>query len=415
MDEATGGALAVDIAVARVLELARRRERTIEVVDLADAPGRVLAHDIVAGHDLPPFANSAMDGFAVRGADLVVGGETRLRIVGTRYAGDAETAAIAEGECLRITTGAPLPRGADTVVIKERVRIKGDDLVVPHGEKTGANVRQAGEDYARGEHALAAGERIGAGRLGVLASLGLARVEVARRPRIAVLTTGDELVAPGERLGHAQIHNSNGYSLAALATEAGAQPLDPARPFRHVRDDEAGLRKALLAAAAEADVIVTSGGVSAGEKDLLPALVRELGEIVFWKVRMRPGMPVLCGTIGGTPIMGLPGNPVSSIATFLLFVRPLLHVLQGCRVVEVARLSAHLLTSISKRHDRAEFMRARLEPQGDGTLAVRVLPKQGSGMLRGVAEADALVVVPEDVHEIEAGSVVEVIPLPARY
>lgn len=409
------GALAVDAALARVLALAATRRLAAESIELHAARGRVLAHDIVAGHDLPPFANSAMDGFAVRAADLVDGAATRLRIAGTRYAGDGETASIGIGECVRITTGAPLPEGADTVVIKERVLIEGDVLVVPAGETRGANVRRAGEDCARGERALAAGEAIGAAALGVLASLGQAQVEVVRRPRVAVLTTGDELVMPGERLGHAQIHNSNGYTLAALAIEAGAQPLDAPTPFRHVRDDEASLREALRAAAGEADLIVSSGGVSAGEKDLLPALVAELGTIAFWKVRMRPGMPVLCGEVDGTPVLGLPGNPVSTMATFLVFVRPLLRAMQGMAEASAPRLHARLLAPLGKRHDRAEFMRAQLVHSTDGVLGVRVLPKQGSGMLRGMAEADALVVVPDDVHALDAGAVVETIALPAGY
>ena len=408
-------ALAVDEAVARVLALAAARRLPSERVELHEARGRVLAHDVIAAHDLPPFANSAMDGFAVRGADLSSDAATRLRIVGTRFAGDGEAAMIAAGECLRITTGAPLPGGADTVVIKERVQVDGDMLVVPGGEKAGANVRQAGEDLARGARALAAGEAIGAVRLGVLASLGMTGVDVVRRPRVAVLTTGDELVMPGAPLGHAQIHNSNGFSLAALAIEAGARPLDAPLPFRHVRDDEASLRAALRAAAAEADVIVTSGGVSAGEKDLLPALVAELGAIVFWKVRMRPGMPVLCGTIAGTPLIGLPGNPVSGIATFLLFVRPLLRAMQGITEPATPCLHAHLAHPLAKRHARREFMRARLQPRADGSLAVAVLPKQGSGMLGAMAGADALVVVPEDARELAAGTLVEVMPLPSGY
>ncbi len=415
MADATTGLLAVETALARVLEMAAARRLPPESVELHAARGRVLARDVMAGHDLPPFANSAMDGFAIMAADLAADVPTRLRIVGTRYAGDGEIAAIGSGECLRITTGAPLPRGADTVVIKERVQVDGDVLVVPAGEVPGANVRRAGEDYARGERVLAAGDVIGASRLGVLASLGLARVEVMRRPRIAVLTTGDELVAPGVRLGHGQIHDSNGYALAALAEEAGALPLDVPTPFRHVPDDEASLREALRGAAREADVIVSSGGVSAGEKDLLPALVGELGTIAFWKVRMRPGMPVLCGMIAGTPIIGLPGNPVSSIATFLLFVRPLLRAMQGIAEAVTPRVHARLLAPLVKRHDRTEFMRARLEPSADGSLGVRVLAKQGSGMLRGIAEADALVVVPDDARALEAGAVVETIVLPAGY
>ena len=377
--------------------------------------GRVLAVDVVAAHDLPPFANSAMDGFALRGADLPRAGERRLRIVGTHFAGDAPAASVAAGECVRITTGAPLPHGADSVVIKERVRVEDDELVVGSGERAGANVRAAGEDYAAGEIALRAGQRIGAARVGVLASLGHADVRVAARPRVAVLTTGDELVAPGTALGAAQIHNSNGYSLAALIAEAGAVNVDRVPPFRHLRDDARAVREGLLAAAEVADVIVSSGGVSAGEKDLLPGLVAELGRLHFWKVRMRPGMPFLFGQIGKTLVFGLPGNPVSSIATFLAFVRPALAAMQGADDAREIRLHARLAAPIMKRHERTEFLRARRESRDDGSLWVTALAKQGSGMLRGVVEADALIVVPAHVRELGVGAVVEVLPLPAAY
>lgn len=410
---ATG--ISVDEAVAAILSLGAAYRMPVERVPLHEAHGRYLAVDVSALIDLPPFANSAMDGFAVCAADVAATGYTRLRIAGTRFAGDTAPARIVSGECLRITTGAPLPDGADAVVIKERVSVADDTLVVPAGVIAGANVRRAGEDYARGERALSAGERLGAGRLGVLASLGLAEVEVAVRPRVAVLATGDELVAAGAPLGHGQIHNSNGYSLAALALAGGAVNIDTTPPFRHVRDDADGLREALLVACARADVVITSGGVSAGERDLLPDLLAELGHVHFWKVRMRPGMPVLCGSIDGCVLLGLPGNPVSGIATFLAFVQPLLRAMQGANDAVPPRLHARLGAAIGKRHDRTEFLRARLESRADGSLWVHALARQGSGMLRGIVDADALLVMPESAHELAAESVVEVIPLPTGY
>ncbi len=407
--------VSVEEALARVLDLAAARRLPDESIDLTEAAGRVLAKDVVATHDLPPFANSAMDGFALRGIDLPASGERRLRIVGARFAGDAAAASVGESECLRITTGAPLPCGADSVVIKERVRVEGDELVVGVGHATGANVRAAGEDYAAGELALRAGQRIGAGRIGVLASLGMSHVSVAARPRVIVLTTGDELVPPGNALGRAQIHNSNGYSLAAMVAEAGASNLDRDPPFRHLRDERDALRDGLLEAASRADVIVTSGGVSAGELDLLPGLLAELGHVHFWKVRMRPGMPVLCGAIGTTLVFGLPGNPVSGIATFLAFVRPALRTMQGADDAPGLRMHARLAAPIDKQHERTEYVRARREPRADGSLWVNALAKQGSGMLRGIVEADCLIVVPASVRRLDSGTLVEVVPLPEGY
>jgi molybdopterin molybdotransferase len=409
--------LSVAEAQRRVIELCAARRLPHERVGLRDASTRVLAGDVIANGDLPPFANSAMDGFALRGGDLPESGERRFRIVGTRLAGNSAAASIGPSECLRITTGAPMPAGADTVVIKERVRVEGDELIVAAGELAGANMRPAGEDYRRGEIALRAGQRITPARLGVLASLGLAEAVVARRPRVAVMTTGDELVMPGSACGPAQIYNSNGYSLSALLAQAGGELCcfdtdGSERSFRHLRDDPAVLRAALLDAALDADVIVTSGGVSAGEADFLPGLLAEIGRVHFWKVRMRPGMPILCGEIGNTLVFGLPGNPVSSIATFLALVRPALAALQGAEDALPHVVHACLAAPIRKRHDRTEFQRARSESREDGSLWVTALAKQGSGMLRGVVEANALIVVPESVRELDVAAVVQVMPLP---
>lgn len=403
----------ISVSKARECVIAVARSRTLghERVALEQACGRILGEDIVAGHDLPPFANSAMDGFALSAADLPQQGDRNLRIVGTRLAGDPGPNRIAAGECLRITTGAPLPFGADTVVIKERVRVEGDSLIVGDDNIARANVRPAGEDYRRGEIALRAGSRISPAGLAVLASLGHAQVQVSRRPRVAILTTGNELVMPGEPLGDAQIHNSNGFGFAALVARSGASNLDSAPPFRHVRDERASLREQLLAAASEADLIISSGGVSAGEADFLPEILADIGRVHFWKVSMRPGMPVLCAEIGNTLVFALPGNPVSGMATYLNFVEPALALLQGASEfmprVQHARLAAPLL----KRHDRTEFMRATIESRSDGSLWATPLAKQGSGMLRGMVDADALLIVLQEVRELTAGDVVEIMPI----
>jgi len=400
--------LTVEAAQRYVLELCAVRRLPAEAVLLERALDRVLADDLIALYDLPPFANSAMDGYALRGDELPQHGERRLRIGGSVLAGASAAPICRPSECIRITTGAPLPDGADTVVIKENVRVEGDSIVVAAGEQAGANVRPAGEDYAAGDRAVSAGDRLTPARLGVLASCGQTHARVARRPRVALFVTGDELVPPGRPLGFGQIHDSNRYSLGALLREAGIEP----EIVLHLRDDPGALRAALREAGARCDVIVSSGGVSAGEADFLPGLVGELGKVHFWKVRMKPGMPVLCGEIGNAMVFALPGNPVSTIATFLALVRPALLALQGACKTGPRAWKARLANAIVKKHDRAEFLRARFEARDDGALWATALRKQGSGMLRGVADADALIFIPEDARELAAGSVVQLLPLP---
>ena len=402
--------LAVDEARRRVVELCAQRRVRVDGVPLDRALGRVLAVDVVAPHAIPPFANSAMDGYALRGADLPNDGEKRFRLRGVMLAGASESLDVGAGECVRITTGAPMPHGADTVVIKEHARVDGDTIIVPAGERAGANVRAPGEDFAEGDIAARAGEILTAARLGVLASCGETSVRVSRRPRVALLVTGDELVPPGERLGFGQIHDSNRYSIGGLLEGVGIVP----EPVAHVRDDRDALRDALLAAASTCDVVITSGGVSAGEADHLPGLVGETGGIHFWKVRMKPGMPFLCGEIGKALVFALPGNPVSSLATFLTLVQPGLLAMQGADA-SPPRWRAQLAAPIRKKHERTEFLRARLESAVDGRLLATALTQQGSGMQRGMAEANALIVMPEKVHALGAGDVVDLVPLPGLW
>lgn len=377
----------------------------VETVPLAQARRRVLAEDVRAPYPLPPFANSAMDGFALRGADLPASGERVFALVGEVLAGARSAPAVVAGQCVRITTGAPLPPGADSVVIKENVRVDGDSVVVKAGEAVGANVRAAGEDYATGDRALARGTRLGAAELAVLAALGNARVAVRRVPRTVVIATGDELVAPDQPLGFGQIHESNGTLLAALAAESDAHVI----ATHHVRDDPAALRQVLLEAAAEADLIVTSGGVSAGEADHLPAVLASLGEIHFHKVRLKPGMPLLFGQIGACLHFGLPGNPVASAVTFRVFVRLALRAMAG---VATASVPAHarLSTPLHKRHARAEFARCALRTDDTGVQWATPHASQGSAMLRGLVEAGALVLLPEGPREFAKGDVVTLWP-----
>jgi molybdopterin molybdotransferase len=398
--------LTVDAARAQVRALRAAWPVRVERVDLQRALGRVLAADLVVPHDLPPFANSAMDGYALRGSELPAHHERAFRVAGHVLAGADSAPSFDAGECVRITTGAPLPYGADTVVIKENVRLEGDAIVVAAGERAGANLRPAGEDYRAGDVALRAGDRLTPSRLGVLAACGIAHVDIAALPRVALFVTGDELVAPDCPLGFGQIHDSNRYSLGGLLRELGIEP----EPCMHLRDDPQSLRLALRDAATRCDVVISSGGVSAGEADFLPALVAELGRIHFWKVRMKPGMPVLCGEIDNALVFALPGNPVSTIATFMTLVRPALLALQGASD-EGRTWRARLTLPVAKRHDRTEYLRARIEARADGTLWAQPLPQQGSAMLRGIAAADVLIVVPEHAGELAAGTIVEVLPL----
>ena len=399
--------LSVDAARTFIVEIAARQRQPQETVTLEKALGRILARDVVVPFDIPGFANSAMDGFAVRGTDLPESQEKAFRLIGEIFAGGSEAPEVTADTCVRITTGAPIPRGADTVVMKENTRIDGDCVFILPGTAAGANVRPAGEDYSAGDEALAAGMRLTPARLGALASFGFDSVEVARRPRAVLLTTGDELIQPGMKLGFGQIHDSNRYSLGAMLEQAGIVLLRHQR----LRDDPDALREALKKAGEDADLVISSGGVSAGEADYLPRLVADVGAVHFWKVRIKPGMPFLCGQVGKALVCALPGNPVSGIAIFLTLVQPALDAMMGAGDTGI-RLHARLAHALHKRHSRAEFLRARLECDTSGVLWASSLRQQGSGMLRGFAEADALIVVPEAVERYAIGAVVEVLPLP---
>ncbi|MBS0382646.1 MAG: molybdopterin molybdotransferase MoeA [Proteobacteria bacterium] len=397
--------IGLEQALEIVAKCAAQHRLPIETLTLANAHGRVLAGDVRAPHALPPFRNSAMDGYALRGADLPTHGERVFELVDEVFAGAPTVPQTGTGQCVRITTGAPIPPGADTVVIKENVSVDGGRITVSAGEKPGANVRAAGEDYAEGDLALAAGTPLGPAQLAVLAALGIAQVAVRRQPRVAVIATGNELVPAGYPLGFGQIHESNAIMLEAQARTAGARVI--AR--NQVRDDPAALRDAVLAAAAEADIVVTSGGVSAGEADHLPGVLRGIGEVRFYKVKLKPGMPTLFGEIGACLYFGLPGNPVASAVTFRVFVEFALRTLQGVGVLPKPS-RARLAAPLHKKHPRAEFARCSLHTDAEGVQWATLHAKQGSGMLRGLAETDALALLPEGVREFAAGDVVMLWP-----
>jgi molybdopterin molybdotransferase len=399
--------LGVDEARERVRAVAVGHRAPIEHVALEDCIGRILAENIRAPFDVPGYVNSAMDGFAVRGADLSSDSETRLRLSGEILAGGTQIPRVEAGACVRITTGAPVPPGADTVVMKENTRIDGDGIVIAPGTPHGANVRPAGEDYAKGDAALSRGDVLNPSRIAVLASFGLTHAQLAAQPSAILFTTGDELIEPGRERAYGQVYDSNRHSIGGLIQQNGAKLLRHER----LRDDPPALVAALKRAGEQADIIISSGGVSAGEADFLPDIVAEIGKVYFWKVRIKPGMPFLFGQIGKSLLFALPGNPVSGIATFLTLVRPAIAAMTGARDPWLA-LSARLAVTIAKRHGRTEFLRARLACNTDGQLVATPLLKQGSGMLRGAADADALIVVPEETCALNAGDIVKLLPMP---
>jgi molybdopterin molybdotransferase len=387
-------------------DIAGKRRMPVQQMALSDALGCVLAEDLVARHALPGFANSAMDGFALRHEDLLASDATPLRLVGERFAGRTLDLAIGPGECARITTGAALPNGADTVLIKEDARLDGELVTAPPGLRRGAHVRQAGEDVAAGEVVLTRGQVMAPARVSLAAALGYAQLPVHRRPTVAVFTTGDELRPPGQPLQPGEIHDSNRSLLQGLLADCGIEAVGwPILP-----DDPERIAAALRDAATAFDLVLTCGGVSAGEKDHVPDLLQREGRVHFWRVRIKPGMPVLFGELGQALFLGLPGNPVSVLATFLGLGRELLDALQG-RAEPRPRLHARLATALDKPHPRLEFQRGRLACAVDGVLRVEADPATGSHRLRAAAAANCLLVLPEGPQSLPAGASVEVIPL----
>lgn len=391
-------------ALAIVRQVAGTRRLQSERTAIRRVDGRILAQDLIAPIASPAFDNSRMDGFALRHADLDPAGDVSLRIAGAQFAGPALDLVLQSGECVRITTGAPIPRNADTVVIKENVREREGWIMVPAGIEVGADIRRAGEDVQAGDKVIEAGSLLSPARISLAATLGVAELAVSRRPTVAVFTTGDELVEPGLTLGPGQIYNSNRELLMGLLRAEGLEPVAwPTLP-----DDPSRIETALRDAASAFDLVITCGGVSVGEKDHLPALLETHGTIHFCKVKMKPGMPVLFGEMDQALLLGLPGNPVSVLATFLTLGRELLEGLQG-RAEPRARRFARLSAPWSKSHQRLEFLRGRLEYGEDAVLRVLPNPADASHRLRGAAESDALVVLAEGPRDYEADDIVEII------
>jgi molybdopterin molybdotransferase len=380
----------------------------IEEVHLRVALGRVLARDIVAGLDLPPFDNSAVDGFAVRRCDLADAGETRLAIVDRVTAGAAAARPLADGEAIRIFTGAPMPPGADTVFMQEDCRLDGNAVVVPPGLTLGANRRLAGEDIRKGAVALPAGRRLAARDLALAAAVGATMLPVRRRIRVALFSTGDEVVEPGAPLGASSIYDANRYLLAGLLQTFGADVTD----LGILADAPEKLGPALIAAAAGHDLVLTSGGVSTGEADHVRAAVEAIGKLVFWRVAIKPGRPVAMGVIpGATPgtgaaFAGLPGNPAAVFVTFVRVVRPLLMRLAGATASPLAPLPVRAAFAYRKKSGRREYVRVSLRTATDGAIEAIKYAQEGAGVITSLTETAGLVELPEDATTVEPGSTV---------
>jgi molybdopterin molybdotransferase len=379
-----------------------------ETVALRDALGRVLAEDIVAPVNIPPFDNSAVDGYAVRAEDLSGAGETRLTIVDRVTAGRAATHGLKAGDAIRIFTGAPMPAGADTVFMQEDCRVDGDAVMVPPGLKRGANRRLAGEDVRQGAVALPAGRRLAVQHVALVAALGITGLSVRRRVRVALFSTGDEIVEPGSKLPGAALYDSNRYLLAGLISRLGAEVTD----LGILSDDQDVLARAISKAAEDHDLVLTSGGVSTGEADHVRSAVESIGRIVFWRVAIKPGRPVAMGVVpslksgDGAAFVGLPGNPVAVFVTFVRVVRPLLLRLAGALPEPLIAMPARAAFSYKKRKGRREYVRVALRPAADGAIEAFKHAQDGAGVITSLTETDGLAELTEDVTNIEPGATI---------
>jgi molybdopterin molybdotransferase len=383
------------------------RVTAIESIALRSSLGRVLARDIVSAIDVPAHDNSAMDGYALRGADLHANGDTVLRVAGTGFAGQNFSGTVAAGHCVRIMTGAVMPDGLDTVVPQEFTKSEGESVRMPANiVRTGDNRRLRGEDLARGSSALRAGRLLRPADLGLLASLGQAEVPVFRKLRVAFFSTGDELRSIGEPLPAGCVYDSNRYTIWGMLQRLGCEVID----LGVVRDDPAALRAAFKEAAASADAVITSGGVSVGEADHTKKIMAELGDVLFWRIAMRPGRPMAIGRINNAILFGLPGNPVAVMVTFYAFVRDALRAMSGMSEATPPLLRAACSTPLRKKPGRTEYQRGIVTRGAEGRWQVAITGSQGSGILSSMSTANGMVVLHHEQGNVDAGDEVDVIP-----
>ncbi len=378
----------------------------VETVPVIDALGRVLAEDLVSPINVPPHDNSAMDGYAFDGGQLHPDASLELQVVGTALAGKAWQGAVRPGQCVKIMTGAIMPAGLDTVVPQEFTRTAtGGRVEIPPGIlQRGDNRRLAGEDLAQGRPALQKGELLSPAACGLAASLGIETLRVARRLRVAYFSTGDEILSLGEAPREGAVYDSNRYTVRGLLARLGCEIID----LGVVRDEPALLERAFTQAAAQADAIITSGGVSVGEADFTKAMMKQLGDVAFWKIAMRPGRPMAVGRIGSSVLFGLPGNPVAVMVTFLAFVRPALLRMMGARTRPPVLLKARSQEPLRKKPGRTEYQRGIVSTAPDGSLHVATTGNQGSGVLSSMVQANGLIVLHHAQGSVAVGDEVDV-------
>ena len=376
-----------------------------ESLDLFQSLGRVLAQDLVSPISVPAHDNSAMDGYAFRGATLSPDQVLKLKVVGTTLAGLAWRGDLGPGDCVKIMTGAVMPDGLDTVAPQELVTLQGEYISIPPGIlRLGDNRRFKGEDIAKGHVALLKGERISPAALGLVASLGIKQVPVYRRLKVAYFSTGDEILSLGEPPREGAVYDSNRYTVFGMLTKLGCEVID----LGVIRDEPALLEAAFADAAGRCDAIITSGGVSVGEADFTKAMMKKLGDVEFWKIAMRPGRPMAVGRIGSALLFGLPGNPVAVMVTFLAFVRPALLRLMGSTAPLPPLLKAQSLETLRKKPGRTEYQRGIVSNAADGSLTVRTTGNQGSGVLSSMVQANGLIVLHHQQGHVAPGDVVDV-------
>jgi len=398
-------AAAVNDFLARLVEPVTQAED----LPLFDALDRVLAQDVISPVSVPPHDNSAMDGYALDGSQLRAGAPLTLTAIGTALAGKAWQGSVGPGQCVRIMTGAIMPAGLDTVVPQEFVKAEGDTITVPAGLlQAGDNRRLRGEDVMQGQPALLKGTRLSPAALGLAASLGIPTVRVWRRLQVAYFSTGDEILSLGEAPREGAVYDSNRYTVFGLLTRLGIEVLD----YGVVADDPVRLEATFREAAARADAIITSGGVSVGEADYTKAMMKKLGDVAFWRIAMRPGRPMAVGRIsaGGrsSVLFGLPGNPVAVMVTFLAFVRPALLRMMGCTAAPAPLLRARSLEAVRKKPGRTEYQRGIVSSAPDGTLQVRTTGNQGSGVLSSMVQGNGLIVLHHTQGNVAVGDEVDV-------
>ena len=402
-DPSESGTLDFEQALQRVLDnvsaIKARRNVTIR-----EAFNCVAADDICSPMDVPPFVNSAMDGYAIFSGDIPADGETRLKVIGKSFAGRPYSGKLQSGESVRIMTGAVVPDGADTVLMQEHVEVDGDHIRIDGTHKAGQNVRKPGDDFHAGDTIIQAGEHLSPAKLGLLASVGVTQLDVVRTPNVAFFSTGDELKSVGTTLQPGDIYDSNRYILYGMLQQMGVNCID----MGVVPDDRDRIEATLREAAACADLIITSGGASVGEADYIKQILDDIGQVNFWKIAMKPGKPLAFGHIDNTVFFGLPGNPVSAMATFYQFVQPCIKRLRGETPQAALKLHARAAGKLKKRPGRLDFQRGIVAMDKAGDLTVSSTGMQGSHMLSSMARANCFIVLPKDAGDIEAGEQVEI-------